>query len=91
MSKKKPAAETDGGRDTLETIINSLFFPFYVVDAQTYRIEAINEAARKGRDVGDMTCHLLTHQNPVPCDSGSSANSSHRSRARSLAVEPGSW
>ena len=69
MTDKKARAEGDGDRDTLGTIINSLFFPFYVVDAQTYRIELINEAARKGRDVGNMTCHLLTHQNPVPCDS----------------------
>jgi anti-anti-sigma regulatory factor len=56
--------------DPLQGIIDSLFFPFYIVDAETYRIETINEAARKGREVGGMTCHQLTHQNPVPCDSG---------------------
>lgn len=55
--------------DPLQSIIDSLFFPFYIVDAETYRIEAINEAARKGRTVGGMTCHQLTHHNPVPCDS----------------------
>jgi anti-anti-sigma regulatory factor len=60
----------DAGRgERTQEIIDSLFFPFYVVDAQSYRIEIINEAARRGRDVGETTCHLLTHQSPAPCDS----------------------
>ena len=56
-------------QEIVDEIIDSLFFPFYIVNAETYTIELINDAARKGRDVGDVTCHLLTHQNPEPCDS----------------------
>ena len=58
-----------GGNGDVQNIIDSLFFPFYIVDAETYGIEVINEAARKGREVVGMTCHQLTHHNPVPCDS----------------------
>jgi rsbT co-antagonist protein RsbR len=57
------------GGQGVQRIIDSLFFPFYVVNGESYRIELINEAARKGREVGGMTCHQLTHHNPVPCDS----------------------
>jgi anti-anti-sigma regulatory factor len=69
MSDTSGGGESDVSPELTQELVDSLFFPFYVVDARTYRIELINEAARKGRDVGDMTCHLLTHQNPVPCDS----------------------
>ena len=58
-----------GDNGDVQNIIDSLFFPFYIVDAETYGIEVINEAARKGREVAGMTCHQLTHHNPVPCDS----------------------
>jgi rsbT co-antagonist protein RsbR len=58
-----------GGNGDVQSIIDSLFFPFYIVDAETYGIEVINEAARKGREVVGLTCHQLTHHNPVPCDS----------------------
>ncbi len=65
---KEPSAD-QGLPDMIDEIVGSLFFPFYIVDAETYRIELINDAARKGRDVGDVTCHLLTHNNTQPCDS----------------------
>jgi len=58
-----------GQKELVDEIVGSLFFPFYIVNAETYKIELINEAAHKGRDVGDVTCHLLTHQDPKPCES----------------------
>ena len=67
MTNPSIDADSDGKRDLIGEVVGSLFFPFYIVNAETYRIELINEAARKGRDVGDVTCHLLTHQNPEPC------------------------
>ena len=69
MTDSKPDPSGNGVPELIDEILGSLYFPFYIVNAETYRIELINEAARKGRDVGDVTCHLLTHHNPEPCDS----------------------
>lgn len=53
----------------LETIIESLPFPFYVVDAANYMIEMANSSARAKENCwDDGTCHLLTHASPTPCD-----------------------
>lgn len=54
----------------LESVIESLPFPFYVVDAANYRIKMANSAAlgKEERWQGG-TCHLLTHASPVPCGS----------------------
>ena len=53
----------------LENIIESLPFPFYVVDAANYLIEMANSSAR-GKDScwEGGSCHLLTHASPNPCD-----------------------
>lgn len=69
MTETKTKNAGKGQAELIDQIVSSLFFPFYIINAETYRIELINEAARKGRDVGDVTCHLLTHQNPEPCSS----------------------
>ncbi len=71
MNLRPSELKTDGPAEENESqrLIDSLLFPFYIVDTETYRIDLINKAARKGRELGGMTCHQLTHQNPVPCDS----------------------
>ncbi len=50
----------------LESVLESLPFPFYVVNADNYLIEMANSAAKKEGWVGGA-CHLLTHGSPVPC------------------------
>jgi len=57
----------DSTQEIFETVIESLAFPFYIIDAKTYRILHANQAALKGREADGVTCHLLTHQNPEPC------------------------
>jgi len=54
----------------LESVIESLPFPFYVVDAANYRVKMANSSAlgKEERWQGG-TCHLLTHASPVPCGS----------------------
>jgi diguanylate cyclase (GGDEF)-like protein len=50
----------------LESIIESLPFPFYVVDTTNYMIQMANSAAM-GEGWQGGTCHLLTHASPSPC------------------------
>lgn len=50
----------------LENVIESLPFPFYVVDTASYRIQIANSAAM-GEGWQGGTCHLLTHASPTPC------------------------
>ena len=53
----------------LENIIESLPFPFYVVDTANYQIQIANSAAM-GEGWQGGTCHLLTHASPTPCGGG---------------------
>lgn len=51
----------------LNTVLDSLNHPFYVLDANDYTILLANAAVRAhGRGAG-MTCHALTHGSDVPC------------------------
>jgi signal transduction histidine kinase len=50
----------------LRTVIDSLAYPFYVVDAEDYTIQIANLAV--GLDVSEgMTCYTLTHGSSQPC------------------------
>jgi len=51
----------------LNTVLESLTHPFYVINANDYTIEMANSAA--GNISGDekLTCHSLTHHRDKPC------------------------
>jgi PAS domain S-box-containing protein len=59
----------------LDTVIESLSHPFYVIDAHDYTIMMANSAAQRSlssdipsaRGV-DMKCYQMTHQRLAPCD-----------------------
>jgi signal transduction histidine kinase len=51
----------------LETVLESLTHPFYVIDAEDYTIKIANSAARLGRITGTATCYALTHRKTKPC------------------------
>jgi PAS domain-containing protein len=55
----------------LNTVLESLTHPFYVVDVHDYTIKMANSAARRlysNRMSGKMTCHMLSHLRSRPCD-----------------------
>jgi PAS domain S-box-containing protein len=52
----------------VNNVLNSLTHPFYVIDANNYRIELANPAARFGAQVGKATCYALTHNSGEPCN-----------------------
>lgn len=53
----------------LHTVLDALPFPFYVIDANDYRVKIINRAAGTN-EAGDLTCHALTHKSATPCEGG---------------------
>ncbi len=51
----------------LNSVIESLTHPFYVINVDDYTIEIANSAAGKYVTKGLETCYALTHKNKVPC------------------------
>jgi len=51
----------------LESILESLSYPFYVVDAQTYRLVMANSAARAWGESEANTCYALKPGQKEPC------------------------
>jgi hypothetical protein len=48
-------------------VINALPHPFYVIDANTYRLKHANLAAFRGEIPKQITCHELSHNRGKPC------------------------
>ncbi|MDM8529684.1 PAS domain S-box protein [Anaerolineales bacterium HSG25] len=53
----------------LNTILESLANPFYVINVKDYTIEIANSAAQKLGITRMNTCYALTHRRDTPCDS----------------------
>ena len=53
----------------LNSVLESLSHPFYVIDANDYSIKLANSAALKSGASGTSTCHALSHNQDTPCDS----------------------
>lgn len=53
----------------LQNILESIATPFYVINAEDYRIEVANSAARALGIGQHNTCYALTHHRQSPCDS----------------------
>ncbi len=51
----------------LETVIESLTHPFYIVQARDYQVVMANKAARQAGLPSSSTCYSLVHGNPKPC------------------------
>lgn len=53
----------------LDQILESLPYPFYVIDASDYTIKAANASAGFGPLTNTSTCYALTHNRDTPCGS----------------------
>ncbi len=53
----------------LQTILDSLTHPFYVIDVADRRVRLANRAARQMHEGVPATCHVLTHGRHTACDS----------------------
>jgi len=53
----------------LQTVLDSLTYPFYLIDVADYQVRLANRAAGESAQAGAATCHALTHHQDVPCHS----------------------
>jgi len=53
----------------LNTILESLTHPFFVIDANDYTIKIANSAAKAGNLSPNLTCYALGHKRDKPCGS----------------------
>ncbi len=51
----------------LQSVLDSLTYPFYVIDVADYRVRLANRAAREAYRTGAATCYALTHRRSAPC------------------------
>lgn len=51
----------------METVLNSLDHPFYVINTNDYSVSIANKAANKNFNNGVTTCYALTHGTNKPC------------------------
>ena len=58
-------------REFLDSVMNSLSHPFYVIDVNDYTIKLANPAARLGQLTEASTCYALSHRADRPCDDAS--------------------
>jgi PAS domain S-box-containing protein len=63
-----PGESPRGRKGLLQTVLDSLTHPFYVIDAADYRVCLANRAARAIYASEAATCHALTHGRQLPCD-----------------------
>ena len=68
-ARKKAEAQLKKQSEFLNSVLESLSHPFYVVDANDYHIKLANSAALKSGAAGKSTCHALTHKRDTPCNS----------------------
>jgi two-component system response regulator HydG len=68
----------DGGSEevryddlSLKHVLDSLAFPFYVLDAETFEVKVVNPAAREIGLTEGMTCHSFFHKSRTMCEEGS--------------------
>lgn len=58
-------------QEFLDSVMNSLSHPFYVIDVNDYTIKLANPAARLGQLTEASTCYALSHRADRPCDGAS--------------------
>ncbi len=68
-ARKKAEAQLKKQSEFLNSVLESLSHPFYVIDANDYSIKLANTAAIKSGVSGESTCHALTHKRDTPCNS----------------------
>lgn len=69
--RKQAESEVRDQKDFLEHVIESLSHPFYVLDANDYKIKLANSATVEygGIVLGTSTCYAISHKRDKPCDS----------------------
>jgi signal transduction histidine kinase len=56
------------GEILAQAVLDSLEYPFYVIDVRSYQIRLANRVARQAPAGDHATCHELAHGQATPCD-----------------------
>ncbi len=67
LKRRRAEAEFLKEKDFLEKILESLTYPFYIIDAENYQIHLSNQTA-KDLYGEDNICYQFSHQRDTPCD-----------------------
>jgi two-component sensor histidine kinase/HAMP domain-containing protein len=65
---KKAEEKIKQQNEFLNNVLSSLTHPFYIIDANNYKVKMANPAAEFGKLSGESTCYALTHQRDKPCE-----------------------
>ena len=65
LSAAREAVRREGA--LLQTILDSLTHPFYMIDVTDYTVRLANEAAVEMSTRGEATCYALAHKQDNPC------------------------
>lgn len=65
---EQPQKTTQAEHDFVNTILESLSHPFYIIDAQDYTIKKANPAAISAGIGEHSTCYSISHRRANPCE-----------------------
>ena len=65
--RKRVMEELAGHNEFLQNVFESLTYPFYVIDAKSYRILMCNAATGLMTDASKISCHELMYGSSKPC------------------------
>ncbi len=68
--KKEAISEIKKQKEFFRKIINSITHPLYVINAETYEIEFVNNFALNKDLPKGLTCHVYSHGSENPCSDG---------------------
>ena len=69
ITERKQAAEAiEREKNFLRSVVESLTYPFYVIDPETYQIQLANTVAKELGAAEGKTCYKVTHKRDEPCD-----------------------
>jgi len=66
--RERAQEQTRQQNEFLNSVVESLTHPFYVLDAHDYTIKMANSATRLGRLAENTTCYAMTHRSDRPCE-----------------------
>ena len=68
VQRKQAEKRITSQNQFLNNVLESLTYPFYVLDAHNYSIMMANSAARKLGDPMKTTCFAFAHSKDIPCE-----------------------
>jgi PAS domain S-box-containing protein len=66
--RERAQERTRHQNEFLNSVVESLTHPFYVLDAHDYTIKMANSATRLGSLAENTTCYAMTHRSDRPCE-----------------------